>query len=93
MFHSTDLSKLIVLSGRALVEKFVDGREFSVLIAGDKFRSYVYPPVECVFKPERAQAAFITFEDKVSLDLNLVFTRFIWPPKSLDVFSLQSCRQ
>jgi hypothetical protein len=38
-----------------------------VLIAGDKQRSFVYPPVEYVFDADRreARAAFITFEDKV----------------------------
>jgi hypothetical protein len=52
--------------GCALVEKFIDGREFSVLIVGDKSQSYVYAPVEYKFDATREKSAFITFDDKVA---------------------------
>jgi len=57
--------------GCALVERFVEGREFTVLVAGSKNKMEVFPPVEYVFPAERKeiQAArtaypFITFQDK-----------------------------
>jgi len=40
--------------GGALVEEFVDGREFTVLVAGQaepRSTPKAYPPVECVFPP------------------------------------------
>ena len=58
------VDKMIADWGSALVEKYVDGREFSVLIVGNKDKSHVYTPVEYVFDAQRAKAAFITFEDK-----------------------------
>eukprot|EP00455_Lapot_gusevi_P031565 TRINITY_DN3427_c0_g1_i3.p1 TRINITY_DN3427_c0_g1~~TRINITY_DN3427_c0_g1_i3.p1 ORF type:complete len:516 (+),score=123.55 TRINITY_DN3427_c0_g1_i3:86-1633(+) len=57
--------------GCALVEKYVDGREFSVLVVGDKDHVEVFHPVEYVFPAERQPTvdnplatAFITHEDK-----------------------------
>ena len=47
--------------GSALVEKYVDGREFSVLVVGDANDLFVYPPVEYIFSGNRRH---ITFEDK-----------------------------
>jgi D-alanine-D-alanine ligase len=41
--------------GGALVEEFIDGREFTVLVAGQtelRSTSKAYPPVECVFPPD-----------------------------------------
>lgn len=43
--------------GSALVEKFVDGREFSVLVAGTKGRIQTFPAVEYEFAPERRRKA------------------------------------
>ncbi len=43
--------------GGALVEEFVDGREFTVLVAGQgepRSTPKAYPPVECVFPPGEA---------------------------------------
>lgn len=43
--------------GGALIEQYVDGREFSVLVAGSKEKMEVFPPVEYVFPKDRQRAA------------------------------------
>lgn len=49
--------------GGALVERYIDGREFSVLVFGSAPNFYVMPPVEYVFSDKKS-AKFITFSDK-----------------------------
>ena len=47
--------------GGALVEKYIEGREFTVLVAGSKQNIHVFPPVEYIFP---ANKTYITFDDK-----------------------------
>lgn len=47
--------------GGALVEKYVEGREFTVFIVGNKKNPHVFSPVEYIFD---GKTKFITFEDK-----------------------------
>ncbi|CAF3288105.1 unnamed protein product [Rotaria socialis] len=54
-------SKVIDEFGGALIEKYIEGREFTVLIVGSKDNFHVFPPVEYIF---RTKTTFITFDNK-----------------------------
>jgi D-alanine-D-alanine ligase-like ATP-grasp enzyme len=75
----TRVDMMVEQFGGALIEQYVDGREFSVLVAGSKEKMEVFPPVEYVFPKDRQRTApvtqastasatagpsFITFQDK-----------------------------
>jgi D-alanine-D-alanine ligase len=47
--------------GGALIEEYIEGREFTVLVAGTRDSIHVFPPVEYNFSGNKT---FITFEDK-----------------------------
>jgi hypothetical protein len=81
--HNMDELKICVENvleefGGALVERYIDGREFSVLVAGSKSsKTETFAPVEYRFAMNRQPGntnstgpAFITFEDKWGLDCN-----------------------
>jgi D-alanine-D-alanine ligase-like ATP-grasp enzyme len=57
IYNADDLSarvaKIVDEFGSALVEKYVDGREFSVLVAGAKGNIQVFPAVEYRFPKDR----------------------------------------
>jgi D-alanine-D-alanine ligase-like ATP-grasp enzyme len=61
VFTVTDLQTRVDMMveqfGGALIEQYVDGREFSVLVAGSKDKMEVFPPVEYVFPKDRQRAA------------------------------------
>ncbi|CAF0792929.1 unnamed protein product [Didymodactylos carnosus] len=54
-------AKIVDEFGGALVEEYIEGREFTVLVAGTRDNIHVFPPVEYHFS---ANKTFITFEDK-----------------------------
>jgi hypothetical protein len=57
IFNAEDLAsrvaKIVDEFGSALVERYVDGREFSVLVAGAKGNMHCFPPVEYRFPKDR----------------------------------------
>ncbi|CAF3822152.1 unnamed protein product [Rotaria sordida] len=65
IFNLTDLkeccTRIVDEFGGALIEKYIEGREFTVLVAGSKDNIHVFPPVEYRFL---ANKTFITFDDK-----------------------------
>ncbi|CAF3878419.1 unnamed protein product [Rotaria sordida] len=65
IFNLTDLKecciKIVDEFGGALIEKYIEGREFTVLVAGSKDNIHVFPPVEYRFPTNKT---FITFDDK-----------------------------
>ncbi|CAF3951941.1 unnamed protein product [Adineta steineri] len=54
-------SPVIDAFGGALIEQYIEGREFTVFVIGSKEDIFVFPPVEYHFVDEKT---FITFEDK-----------------------------
>jgi D-alanine-D-alanine ligase-like ATP-grasp enzyme len=57
------VSEVCTQFGGALVEQYIPGREFSVLVTGWGDSIMVLPPVEYVFDPKKP-AQFITYSDK-----------------------------
>ena len=47
--------------GGVLIEKYIEGREFTVLIIGSRNNIHIFPPAEYEFNENKT---FITFEDK-----------------------------
>ena len=61
------VEKVVTDHGGALIEPYIEGREFSVLVLGGKTSAdepIVFTPVEYVFPETRTVAPFITFDDK-----------------------------
>ncbi len=63
--------KMIAAFGATMIEEFIDGREFSVLVvenADDEFHPFAYRPVEFRFSERRVVQAFRSQVERLRRD-------------------------